>query len=310
MVELDMNLYTRKTELLSYYRSRAEESMGEISRVYGSSQFRQRAAAINQEVQQTRDSLLANIRQKASGEGWSRGELLNNILMLTHCCNAVMLQYRNMVWPYEYMTFSRRIGEVWESFCALCFEYTARRDMRLFVPPLFKDVQKALAQEIRDYIDTLPLSRLQKKGLHRYYERVWSLMTSGEIKLELDVHCQIDDVKYHIDLKSGFGSNEKGNTNRLLLVASIYKNLERENHRCLMLVRQKEDENNHYLITLKTSGLWEIGCGDMAYERMKEMTGFDIGRWIHQHIDWPNDLTRETFQELESRNLSRYLKWS
>lgn len=47
--------------------------------------------------------------------------------------------------------------------------------------------------------------------------------------------------------RSGFSSNEKGNTNRLLLVASIYNSLG-EIEKTLLFVRQSEDENNHYNI--------------------------------------------------------------
>lgn len=134
-------------------------------------------------------------------------------------------------------------------------------------------------------------------------------MTSGEINLELDVHVQAGGTKYVIDFKSGFGSNEKGNTNRLLLVASIYRNLEREDYRCVMFVRQKEAENNHYLLTLKKSGLWEVSCGHEAYEGIRKLSGFDIQAWVRKHVDWRNDLSGETLQELESRQLTQYLRW-
>ncbi|AUO79553.1 hypothetical protein BSP10_150 [Bacillus phage BSP10] len=52
---------------------------------------------------------------------------------------------------------------------------------------------------------------------------MWELVVSGEIKLESDLHFEKDGVKYNVDFKSGFNSNEKGNTNRLLMVGSIYK---------------------------------------------------------------------------------------
>lgn len=70
------------------------------------------------------------------------------------------------------------------------------------------------------------------------------------------------------DCKSGFGSNKKGNTNRLLLVASIYQHIEPEDYRCLLLVRAPGDENNHYLQILKRSDLWEVYCGAETYPKM------------------------------------------
>jgi len=308
-MRLDKQLHHRKPEVLAYYRSRAEESLAEITRSVGSHDFRRRASAINKEIQVTCDRLIASLRQEAEAENWPRDEALSNILMLSYCSSVVMIEFRNAVWPYEYMAFSRRIGERWERFCALCFEHPARDDVRLFVPPLFSEVRNRLTQEIRDYVGALPLTEEQRSELLRYYDKVWGLVTSGEIKLELDVHTQVEDVKYVIDLKSGFGSNEKGNTNRLLLVASIYKNLEEENYRCLMLVRQKEDENNHYLLTLKNSRLWEVHCGEDAYEAMRGLSGFDIAQWVHNYIDWHDDLSPETLHYLQSQDLTHYLKW-
>lgn len=195
---IDRQLYNRKQAILSYYRDRADESLSEITDTFGTQQFRKRAHAINEAVARTRERLLATIRQVADEEGWSRNELLPNLLMQFYCSYVVMLERRNSVWPYEYMTFSRRIGEMWEPFCAICFEYPPRTDGRLFTPPLFHDVQTALATEIREYIDRLPLSPAQKGELLRYYDKVWIFVTSGEINLELDVHYQLPDTKSEV----------------------------------------------------------------------------------------------------------------
>jgi hypothetical protein len=46
------------------------------------------------------------------------------------------------------------------------------------------------------------------------YQKVWILVTSGEIKLELDLHFENGENDFVVDFKSGFSSNEKGNTNR------------------------------------------------------------------------------------------------
>jgi hypothetical protein len=309
-LKLDRDLCQRKAEVLAYYRSRADESLTDITQTFGSQQYKKRASAINDAIAKTRDKLSATLRQAASREDWAKDELLSSLLMLFYCGSVTMLEYRNSVWSYEYMTFSRRVGELWQRFCALPFEHPLRDEVRLFTPPLFKDIQKVLTQEIRDYIYSLPLTSSQKEELLRYYDKVWSLVTSGEINLELDVHFQLAKTKYVIDLKSGFSSNEKGNTNRLLLVGSIYKNVEREDYQCLMFVRQKEDENNHYLQILKNSGLWEVFCSYEAYDQMKKLTGFDIHAWMDKHIDWHSDLSAEAFGAFSSRNLLRYLKWS
>ena len=307
-MKLDKTLYERKSEILDYYRHRASESLQQIRELYGVDQFKKRASAVNEAIRQTRSMLLEALDQRVNQEDWSNEEALNNILMLSYCCNVVMIESRHEVWPYEYMTFSRRMGELWESFCKLCFTHPPAEDVTLFIPPLFDDVRKKLAQEIRQYIETLNITSEQRQELLSYYDKVWSLVTSGEIKLELDLHIEKSGVKYPIDFKSGFSSNEKGNTNRLLLVASIYKVLE-ENYQCLMFVRSEEDQSNRYLQVLRRSGLWDVSCGVETYKRIESFSGFDLRLWIDSFMDWKNDFKDEFTEYLISNNIDRYIKW-
>lgn len=307
MITIDKSLSARKKELLIYFRERATESLEEIRRAYGSTEFKEQASAINRATIETRDNIIKTLLQKATKEKWSNEETLKCILMITYTNYIVMIECRNEVWPYEYMTFSRRIGELWQPFCKLCFDY-ALRDLTLFVPPLFSEVKRKLTTEIEDYIDTLTITEEQKKELKKYYNKVWSLVTSGEIKLELDLHFEQNGERFVVDFKSGFGSNEKGNTNRLLLVASIYKNLE-ENYRCLLLVRAEEDRNNNYFQILKNSGIWEAYCGNETYARIEELCGFHIKQWIENNIDWSGDFRGDAMQYFRDNNLDQYLKW-
>ena len=143
--------------------------------------------------------------------------------------------------------------------------------------------------------------------LKKYYDKVWGLVTSGEIQLECDLHFTEGTNKYIVDFKSGFGSNEKGNTNRLLLVGSIYKNIEAENYKCLIFVRSTE--NNHYLTTLHNSGVWEISCGVGTYERIRDFTGYDIHDWITSNIDWMNDFSPHMRESILRNGLENYLIW-
>lgn len=225
--------------------------------------------------------------------------------MVTYCNYVVMLEVRHSVWPYEYMAFSRRIGELWEPFCKLAFEYSIN-DLELFVPPLFADVKKQLADEIKDYINGLNLSDEEKEQLIKYYNKVWSLVMSGEIQLELDLHFIFEGKKYVADFKSGFGSNEKGNTNRLLLVASIYQNLE-DNYEPLIFVRAAK--NNNYFNTLKNSGIWSAFSGSETYDELYKYSGFDIRSWINQNVNWAEDLDDDFVEYLESNDLTQYLTW-
>ena len=308
-MQITRKLYTQKAEILLYLRDRASESHGEIIRIYGEKDYKERSAAINKAVTLTTTNLKNIIFQRASTQGWRKDEVLKNILIVTYCSYVVMIEFRNMVWSYENMSFSRRIGELWEPFCKLCFDYPVRTDVELYEPPLFSEVKEQLQEEIRQYIFNLSLSEKEKQQLICYYDKVWSLVTSGEIKLELDLHFRIDQHNFNVDFKSGFQSNEKGNTNRLLLIASIYKNIIGENNDCLLFIRANEDDNNHYLQTLKNSGIWGVYCGIETYQKIHEYSGFDLASWIESNISWSEDLSQETQAHFQKNDLTKYLTW-
>ena len=279
--------------------------MTEIKQKYAETQPENRAKAINRDLNETKSKLIATTLQQAEKDKWTHQEKLECLLMITYCNIVVMMESRNSVRPYEYMDFSRRVGELWYPFCKLCFYYPIG-DVLLFVPPLFSEVKKELTDEIVDYISNLNISEQEKEKLKKYYDKVWSLVTSGEIKLELDLHFVSNGQKYVVDFKSGFGSNEKGNTNRLLLVASIYKNLS-ENFKCLLFVRALE--NNSYFNTLKNSGIWDAYCGCEAYQKIMEYSGYDLKSWIESNMDWKNDFKPEAIAYFKEQNLLQYLLW-
>lgn len=300
------DLRNNKEGLLSYFRSRSNEIMSELALQYSVADYKKRASALNKEIIKSKENLLSILLETAKSEKWTNRELLECILMITYTNDVVMLEARNSVWEYEYMAFSRRVGELWEPFCKLCFNYPLT-NIRLFVPPLFSEVKQNLTTEINTYIDGLKIKTDDKKQLKKYYDKVWNLVTSGEIQLECDLHFTDGTKKYIVDFKSGFGSNEKGNTNRLLLVGSIYKNIEIENYQCLIFVRSTE--NNHYLTTLQNSGVWDTSCGIDTYNKIHHFTGFDIHSWIESNIDWMNDFSSEMRDMVTNNNLQNYLIW-
>ena len=216
-----------------------------------------------------------------------------------------MIESRNSVRPYEYMDFSRRVGELWDPFCKLCFYYPIN-DISLFIPPVFSEAKQKLSSEITTYINSLAISLEERQVLKDYYDKVWRMVGSGEIQLELDLHFIHNNQKIVVDFKSGFGSNEKGNTNRLLLVATIYKNLD-ENYQCLLFVRA--EENNSYFNTLKNSRIWEAYCGDETYQKIKDYAGYDLKLWIDTNIDWQHDFDTATITHFTQQNLLQYLLW-
>lgn len=305
---IDKNIRNKKSDLLEYYRSRSEELIAEAKQVFADSEYKDRASLVNRGLIEAKENLLKIIEQKSKKENWTAEQILEGVLIITYANYVVMLEARNDVWPYEYMAFTRRIGELWEPFCLLCWEYPLNKKLNYFVPPLFKDVKIKLTKEIENFISNLKISEKEKAELKKYYQKAWTLVTSGEIKLELDLHFENEKDKFVVDFKSGFSSNEKGNTNRLLLVASIYKILE-EGHKCLIFVRSTEEQSNHYLQTLKKSGLWDVYCGEQTYKKIQDFTGFNLGMWMKKHIQWENDFDEKMFSHLKNNKLIQYLEW-
>ena len=163
-----------------------------------------------------------------------------------------------------------------------------------------------LTNEIIAYIEALSITQEQKTELIKYYDKTWKLVASGEIQLECDLHFILNNNKYIVDFKSGFGSNEKGNLNRLLLVASIYKSLQ-EKYTCMIFVRS--NDNNNYFNTLKNSGVWEAYSGVEAYNKIFEFSGFNLKAWIDENINWANDFDLETANYFNEKKLTNYLIW-
>ena len=305
-MNINKQLKNNKAGLLAYFRSRANEILSELNLQFALSEYKKKASALNKAITLSKENLLTILHENARNEGWTNKELLECILMITYTNDIVMLEVRNSVWEYEYMSFSRRVGELWEPFCKLCFVYPLT-NIRLFIPPLFDEVKQCLTNEILNYIDNLRLRNFEKDQLKKYYNKVWGLVTSGDIQLECDLHFSEGNTKYVVDFKSGFGSNEKGNTNRLLLVGSIYKNIETEKYNCLLFVRSTE--NNHYLTTLQSSGVWTAFCGTDTYNQIYRYTGFDIRDWINQNIDWMNDFSPQMRETILKNELENYLIW-
>ncbi len=266
-----------------------------------------KASEINKCIKEYREQEIKRIETIAKKDAWNNQTLLNEILMLTYASYIVMLEYRNKVWEYEYMAFARRIGELWEPFCKLAFDFPIKA-LSIIDPPNFDKVQTKIKSNATEYIDSLDLSEEIKKELKRHYDIPWTMVDSGGIKLGLDLHFEQDGIHYNCDFKSGFSSNEKGNTNRLLLVASIYNSLG-EIEKTILFVRQPEDDNNHYLQTLKNSPYWDVYCANDSYAAMKEFTGFDMRKWLDDNADWQNDISEEFKQHLQKNDLLKYLTW-
>lgn len=294
-----------KSQWISFFRKIGNSILTDLGKAEHSRN--DKASEINKRIKEYRDQEIRCIKDTAKKYMWNNQTLLNEILLLTYASYIVMLEYRNKVWEYEYMAFARRIGELWEPFCKLAFDFPVK-ELSLIAPPNFEKVQTRIKSSATDYIDSLDLGNEIKKELKRQYDIPWSMVDSGGIKLGLDLHFEQGGIHYNCDFKSGFSSNEKGNTNRLLLVASIYNSLG-ENEKTILFVRQSEDENNHYLQILKNSPYWDVYCADDGYAAMKTFTGFDMRKWLDDNVDWPNDISEEFRQHLQKNDLLKYLTW-
>ena len=294
-----------KAEWLNDFRIYSDSVLVALSHTRKSK--KDKASEINKSIKNYRNEKLSLILRKSRSEKWDNERILNEIMCMTYASYIAMLEYRNKVWPYEYVAFARRIGELWEPFCRLPFEYPIKT-LRIIEPPKFEDVQSGIQKNATDYINSLQLADDIKKELKRHYSIPWTMVDSGGIKLALDLHFEQNGIHYNCDFKSGFSSNEKGNTNRLLLVASIYNSLG-AGEKTLLFVRQNEDENNHYLQTLKNSPYWDVYCANDCYEAIKSFTGFDLRNWLDVNADWKKDISADFKQHLQANDLLKYLTW-
>lgn len=205
------------------------------------------------------------------------------------------------------MAFARRIGELWEPFCKLPFCYPIKQ-LQMIEPPAFSDIQRRIQSDANTFIDNLVLDDKTKTELKSKYEIPWTMVDSGGINLNLDLHFEQNGKHYNCDFKSGFSSNEKGNTNRLLLVASIFNYLG-TNENQIIFVRQKESENNHYLQTLKNSKYWNVYCAEECYKAIQRFTDFDLRRWLDDNARWETDINESFRNHLKENDLLKYLTW-
>jgi len=301
-----------KEELIGHLREEAEDEVETAIAKYPESEYddehKKRARYVNRRINNLRADLENELVATAKDRDWSNEQVLPKVLALEHAKNIVILESRNDVWKYEYMAFSRRIGEIWEPFCHICYEYSIE-PIQFFSPPSFEDIKQELRTNVSEYIRNLSIDEDKKENLLSYYENVWILVQSGDINMSLDLHFYNDDEKFNIDFKSGFSSNEKGNVNRLLMVATIYDNIEWQEYKNVLLVRSEEDRNNNYFQTLKQSDVWDAFCGSYAYNRIHNHTGFDLGNWVNKNIEWEKDFRDDVIDYFNQENLDSYLIW-
>ena len=192
-----------KSELLNIFRDKAADYYEEVEGTTVS--LKDKAAKLNKKISHFREYFILDAVAQLNKDK----DKLELVLLVTYVSYIVMLEYRNKVWNYEYMAFSRRIGELWEPFCKLPFDYPLR-ELALYTPPNIEDVKHTLKKEIHELIDDLGIENKRKAQLLNYYQAIWALIDSGgNISLTLDLHFEQLAEYFDVDYKSGFSSNEK-----------------------------------------------------------------------------------------------------
>lgn len=290
-----IDLHRYKQSIMESYQNNVFDDVQTIK--VGKSTHQEKAKLVNKLIADhqamLKDKAISDLRTE---------ELQQALLVLQYCTSVFSLEYRHCVWPYEYMALSRRVGELWERFCCSAWDCPSRDGVKRIDPPDFKAVSETIRNRIKGY---LPFN-YDTSDLFQDIDILFDLI--GEINMREDEVFTVNDLPHVIDFKSGFGSNEKGNTLRLQTVGRAYK-LWNPDTKLLFLVRQ--EENNNYLNVIKRSGLWDVRCGASAYQTIDELTGSNISLIREEIIDFQNDLSDEFWKELSSHlsDLTGYLNW-
>lgn len=284
-----------KKEIFDFFNERLQQPTQEISKTKLAREAK--AKKINKVVETVRDAARTHFFHKYN-------ELPKSKLHMTiqYCYTVMSFEYRNIVWPYEYMAFSRRNGELWERFCKAAWDYSDKDDLHRIDAPKFEEVRSNFLTKINSYVEDLQES--DKQALFKDVSDIFELV--GDINMKEDEMFSLSGINHIIDFKSGFGSNEKGNTLRLLAVGKAYKHWDSDIN-LLFLVRQ--NENNNYLEIIRKSNLWEVHCGDDSYAKIDELTNAGIQEVRDQVFDFKADLSVEFWNYLEGQGIQGYLDW-
>jgi hypothetical protein len=289
-----VTLTDTKRTYLDYFHDQIPPHVDDISK--SGETHQNKAKLVNKVISDYRDFLVSQIDENASLE-----ERQERLIVLQYTVSVVSLEYRHAVWPYEYMAFSRRVGELWERFCTAAWDIPSRPEVERTSAPKFNHVLLKIETSLLDHAQ-----EERKAETTNILENLRDLI--GEINMVEDEVFSVEGNPHVIDFKSGFGSNEKGNMLRLRTVGKAYK-LWNPATELLFLVRQ--EQNNNYLNVIKKEGLWSVHCGRSAYDKIEELTGAKMNKIREQVICFEDDLSDGFWNDLNEHlsDLSSYLKW-
>lgn len=256
--------------------------------------------------------------------------------LVTYCWIVVSIETRNSLWNYNSMDLSRRSGELWETLLKSCWSYPIKDTVKRFDAPNFAEVSEQIQEAFKRKLLEQNLSPVIVENIFSDYKIVWSLLGQS-INLNSDelFETMFDDLqeetleaetknkKIVVDFKGSYGSNEKGNKERLLTVARVYDllnahGLTQKPYKCILAVRTVEEGGHNYLRQLEQSGLWTVKRGNEVYDMVKKYTGCNILNFVNEHkMHIVNDLNKETREYMLSQYTSKqnksfaeyYLTW-
>jgi|ERR1017187_10372870 hypothetical protein len=121
--------FSAKNEIFHSLREGMMAEIARCKRITGAK--RMKTDPVNKELwRDLYPKLLADLVANAAVEKSSSEGLLDCQLRLFYCSLVVNLESRNQVVAYDYMDFSRRIGEVWEDFCKVCWDAPANAKLK------------------------------------------------------------------------------------------------------------------------------------------------------------------------------------
>ncbi|WP_338842166.1 hypothetical protein [Paenibacillus glucanolyticus] len=322
MYELD------KSKILNVMRTNAGEVLKKIHDAKGKNQDK------TKEMNRFLDELHSKVFEILSKEV-DKSQLPECAFLVYYCWIIVSLECRNYLWNYESMDLSRRSGELWESLVKLCWTFPVKKNVKRFNAPSFEDVQKQIKKKFVKKLKDRGIPDDLVSEIYNDYDKIWSLLGESinlnsdelfETFDELDGEIFESETKHEkviIDFKGSYGSNEKGNKERLLTVARVYDMLNHyeltdKPYRCMLAVRTVEDSGHNYLRQLENSGLWSVERGNEVYDMIHKYTGFNILKVIKKHdLSIVNDLDENTAKYMKSKRTSKqdksfadhYLTW-
>ena len=219
---------------------------------------------------------------------------LDGILRNYYCYVISMIETRHKLIEYNDIEFSRRIGEVWEKFCSLILDNPFSKIKRIKEPDT-SQFYKKLEKDFNKFENSKEL-----------FDIVVSFI--GNLDLHLDYFGEKNNIKYGIDFKSGFGSNEKGNTERILQVGKAYNYL---NSDIILSVLVRQNENNNYLKRIEKSKIWKVSKGESSYKYLEKLCGSNVTDFLKKELDFQKDFEKDVFKSLGKSVINRdiYLNW-